>query len=219
MVSKQITAKQTTAKLINDLENTNIIIQPSNEKVIRNAFRRIFENLSNDHKRNKLHDKLGGRYHFIPNDPSYILRDINLATLILLKYKPSYDDIKFLDVGCGYGNVMQIAGAFGLDIQGIEYDKEIVKIGRMMFRVPHSDKNQYIIQGNALTFKDYKKYDIIYYYCPFEDSEKQRRLEKKIENDMHVGAIMICEMKQGYDHENGGRFKRIRDNIYMKVKD
>jgi len=39
-------------------------------------------------------------------------------------------------------------------------------------------------------------FDVVYFYCPFSDHDKQRVLEERIIKDMKPGAILIAHLPQ-----------------------
>lgn len=130
------------------------------------------------------------------------------ATRLFSALSPRVDchNVKFLDVGCGVGQKVFLAGdLFGFDSYGLELRAPLVKAGRKLlkstspFLVWDSDSYQYqsdekqekrIIQGNALTF-DYSNFDVIYFYCPIAQHELEEKLEKQIAETAKKGAIVI----------------------------
>ena len=98
-------------------------------------------------------------------------------------------DVKtFLDVGCGIGDKCLIAEKiFGLEVTGIEIDSKLVEIAKKYFI------NQ-VIEIDAMNFKDYNKFDIIYTYTPYQDDKKQKLLVDLISSKKREDAIFINVM-------------------------
>jgi len=129
-------------------------------------------------------------YGFIPSSSEY-----SLNTLISL-----YDYIKntsdrfvdrstlFLDIGCGIGNVVVMAGRVGFDAEGLEYNKKIYKVAK---RFAGGYNKCHIIKGNMLTFRNYHKYDILYYYEPIANREVMLSFANRLAKKMKVGAYVI----------------------------
>jgi SAM-dependent methyltransferase len=133
---------------------------------------------------------------------------------------------KFLDAGCGTGNVLVTARACGLAAQfhGIEYFDETFKRAQEWLGVARRNSNAYkVFKDDILTFNKYREYDIIYYYCPFSDGDMQRRFEEYLEDEMKVGAVLIAFLKQSPSICEDNRFERIEgiptaDCVYIKRK-
>jgi SAM-dependent methyltransferase len=139
---------------------------------------------SHSSKSHKRIEKISG-YHFIPFNPQTFAR-----FLIRAKKEFPTDYIKsksFLDCGCGIGWTLLVARGAGFTSYGIEYDKDLIKTAKR-FSGFNKDK---IMEGNLLRFKDYGKYDVIYYYHPFSDSINQNKFERLLFTNMRVGALVI----------------------------
>lgn len=143
---------------------------------------------------------------------------------------------KFLDAGCGVGNIMLLAHIAGFchHIHGIEYFDDTYQkaIAWLGMKGDNNDGIFKIFKDDILKFKDYGKYDVIYYYRPFEDIKKQDKLEKLIENNMKVGAVLIPRMKQRerqihkdkrfiniFEKEKNPLTDSTIEPIYIKVKE
>ena len=88
---------------------------------------------------------------------------------------------KFLDLGCGNGNVLRYAKNIGYDVTGVEIDKSFEKY--------LTDYN-YVINNIELLDNDfYKNFDIIYSYIPIK--EGKCNYINKLVNCMKVGAYLV----------------------------
>lgn len=143
----------------------------------------------------------------------------------LLGYKDSHS---FIDVGCGIGSKVVLANALSFRAHGIEITRRYVTIarkvvakGQMGCVYTHGINEPQIIQGNAFKH-NYKPYDVIYFYCPMVDWQKQRVLEEHIVKTAKSGAYIIANNKQNHElWADKGRVTSIGGDhgyyIYKKV--
>lgn len=130
--------------------------------------------------------------------------------------------LKFLDCGCGIGNIMLIARAVGYEVYGIEYEKATCKIARDLTwedTTPRRQKkNDAIIHGDITEFEHYADYDVIYYYTPIKNSDKREYFLKKLSNDAKIGGIILSYGSSNY-FECSKRFKTLSKafDAYEKV--
>jgi SAM-dependent methyltransferase len=119
---------------------------------------------------------------------------------------------KFLDAGCGIGNVLLLARAVGLghEFHGLELFQDAFEAA-IKFTGARNDEhsNVRVLKRDILKFKSYADYDIIYYFHPLRDGLKEIEFEKKVENDMKVGAILVPKMKHDFSIEKDPRFERL----------
>ena len=100
------------------------------------------------------------------------------AINLIKKYsKPGYN---FIDIGCGYGNIVRIAEELKLNSKGIELKKELKKYHQGIS----------VDYTNAINY-DYSNYDIIYLYRPISSIDKSNELFKQIFTTSKKGAIII----------------------------
>jgi trans-aconitate methyltransferase len=92
---------------------------------------------------------------------------------------------RFLDVGCGPGTRMLLAQEiFGLDVKGFDRVPEYVSSARLY--------GLNVTCEDALEYKDYGSFDLIWFNRPIRDRELQFRLEAKIWEEMAPGAVVGC---------------------------
>ena len=155
-------------------------------------------------------------YPFIPVNMDDALSTIEFASNLIKA--PETNMGKFLDVGCGIGNVLALAEYCRIpDIYGIEIDESLKR--RALYNsvplpdtLPHSEfgsDSPLIFNLDAFDFKFYNEMDIIYYYCPMQKLEKQLRLEALIEKKMKGGALLIAFMKQDMTITKSKRFRKV----------
>lgn len=133
----------------------------------------------------KVSGKKAGHYGFIPSSTNVVI-----ATLLPLYDRMSKSShqhgIRFLDIGCGIGNVVETARKIGFDAYGLEYNTKICNVARKFIGKYH------IIKGNMLTFKNYHEYDVLYYYQPMPDGKTMYSFAaNKLAKDMKIGAYVV----------------------------
>jgi len=96
---------------------------------------------------------------------------------------------KFLDCGCGVGNVVMMAHFAGFDAYGIEYDPVTLQRGKRLFKQFRVDPKK-LFRGDILEYPNYADYDVIYGYCPMCDNKKEQAFENKVSLDMKIGAVL-----------------------------
>lgn len=132
-----------------------------------------------------------GRYPFIPLSTDYFIKQLNfLLKSGLCKPKGRRKQLTFLDAGCGVGATVCIARKMGFDSKGIEINPDLIKISSLIF-----NKKERVEEGDILEYKKYNKFDVIYYYCPFEDSTLERKFERIVESKIRRGGVIIANMR------------------------
>lgn len=129
-----------------------------------------------------------GHYPFIARSTAEIIEMI-----VRLCKHIGYDNIattKFLDCGCGIGNVVLLATAAGLDAHGIEYDKRTLNKGHSIFRTFNAAPKR-LFQGDLLEYNDFGKYDVLYGYCPMCDGKREWAFERRMMQQMKIGALLF----------------------------
>jgi len=135
-----------------------------------------------------------GCFDVIGNGPAPVAENIAKAKKFLKKYS-GIKQPKFLDCGCGFGNIMLIAYSLGCHAYGIDLNERALKLARLNKDKGNawcSPSQQFVVyRRDILTYKDYGKYDIVYYYCPMRNGKLERQFEQKVADDMRVGAVIL----------------------------
>ena len=170
-----------------------------------------------------------GSFPFIANhDPIVLEQFIRLKDYLYKEDRwsgyESESSRRFVDAGSGIGNILLMANEVNLcrEYIGLEYFDKTIKLGRKFIKsyYPH-DKRIRLEKRNILTYKSYGKADIIYYYCPFNDKEKEIEFENLIEDQMKVGAILIPYLKADIMIYKDDRFELLtisHKNMFIKIK-
>jgi len=175
-----------------------------------------------------------GAYPFIPMSIGHALGIFEWLSELLKKEKRwsgfNRSDSKFLDAGCGIGNIMLLASLCSLtsEYHGIEFFEKTAERGRTWLGL-NSSRTKYIgskfniFQDDILTFKNYSDYNIIYFYCPMFEARLQIRFEERLEDEMHVGAVLVPRMKRGGAIRHDDRFEKLTtrgrsEHAFIKIK-
>jgi SAM-dependent methyltransferase len=134
-------------------------------------------------------------FEFFPLDSKLVRKELNFVARTCLATPEGVK--RFLDVGCGPGNVMLVAESFGFIPAGIEYNPVLVQ------RAPFprldsyaADNGRGIYQQDAFMFKYYGEFDVVYLYCPVANHGLEVKLENIIESQLKKGALYIANTKK-----------------------
>ena len=127
-------------------------------------------------------------YPFIPTPSCSTLGIVTVLDSLLLSIKKGtragYEP-RFIDCGCGVGNIVLLAKALGYVSHGIEYDGKTCNIARKL--VPN---DCHIIRSNITKFRRYGNYDVIYFYVPIMHEEMDIFVNR-IHDKAKVGAYIL----------------------------
>lgn len=153
----------------------------SNEFYLLNIIER-FVNSEKDKLKSKVEEvKKKGSWDFIPYRSQYIFNNL----LEIKKLEPRRS-LSFIDYGCGIGNASLIADVLGFDAYGLERELPYIEIAKGLLY----NKNR-IISGD-LEIHDFKpNYDVVYFYCPFQDRDKEYKFEKKVVASVPIGGYLM----------------------------
>lgn len=170
-----------------------------------------------------------GAYTYIPLDESHFSQSIRLAKRVLEKGKSSSPH-SFIDVGCGIGEKVILAGQAFLqeNCYGLEINAAYGKAARKLLNAsfwnwetnPKTPKwlSQHIIVGDGRTF-DFSPFSCIYAYRPMVEQENQDALLLQILTTMKVGSVLSLHDSGLFpiDWPKLG-FLPLPEGIYYKVK-
>lgn len=145
-----------------------------------------------------------GSYPFVPM-PTHKFISLLLSARKLAEFK-SYNFPTFLDAGCGIGMTVALAFAAGFKATGLELNNRAITLSKKMLR--RFDDYRCVKKQNILTYKEYGNYDVIYYWLPFFNKNKQAKMERLIADQMKVGGIVLpCGSRQTFHDDH--RFRRL----------
>lgn len=220
----------------------------NNESMLLNIIDSISRGRSDEIKRSKYKDfefNKSGSYPYIPiagriffESILAVKNAINLITPFdistLIKNKPT-----FVDYGAGTGIPMRIAEYLGFRSNGIEIDDECIKNA-----VWYSNKGNafYLEKADLIDFNTFvgRLYDVVYYYCPFLNPDKELEFELNAIKTVKVGGYIIApypgllatyhlnhrsRYNYGLNYENKivfynqmKNFEHIQDFIFKRIK-
>ncbi len=148
-------------------------------------------------------------YPFVAMDTRQIFAQLRFVSdfLGIDRDEPSAPMPRFLDVGCGIGNVLLIAEQFGFEVYGIEKDDYSFPIAAKLIG---EDR---IAQADIWKYGNFGEHEVIYYYRPFSGRVQQLRFEKLIEDSMKIGALLIANHKNSDAIEQDRRFERLSPSL------
>ena len=151
-------------------------------------------------------------YPFVPMDPRQVYAQIKLGRDYLAEHEMSADPYRFIDIGCGIGNVLLVAEQMDFDVWGIEKDEFPFKVAAKLLG------SQRVSQTDIWHYDDYATFKVIYYFRPFHDGTLQRKFELFIENQLQPGGILIANRKMSKDIDDDPRFSRLSDTMPVWIK-
>lgn len=115
----------------------------------------------------------------------------------------------FLDIGCGIGNIVLLAHKVGFDAYGLEYNKKIYDVAKRFMGKNSSMSKNHIFKGDMTCFRNYSKYDVLYYYVPIINAAVMHKFITKLSKAVKPGAYII---PQGYGNGfyNSKEFENIK---------
>jgi len=166
----------------------------SSARIISEAYRQLFGiNACRKGKCDELHHDIAKTSHnfpYIPNNCKDIAGHLSEAFYYITRKRDKYKkQLRFLDVGCGIGNIVTLASAAGFIARGIELNEEYLKIARRLTIC--MDRKPYFECADIITFDKYHLYDLIYYYVPIKSPYLQTAFEVHLIKGMKVGAFML----------------------------
>jgi hypothetical protein len=133
--------------------------------------------------------------------------------------KKSY--LSFIDYGCGPGFTLLVARALDFYTTGVEFDKKLFYFCKRM--LPNSN----ILQADLTTHLfAIGYYDVVYFYCPFRDEEKEIKFEKKALMSIKIGGYLIAPPPARLTYERSvervcknfkSKFKFINESTYQRI--
>jgi SAM-dependent methyltransferase len=104
---------------------------------------------------------------------------------------------RFLDCGSGFGFVAALARELGFAVTGVEVEPSYVEISRRLFpSVP-------VVEGDLLAFDRFGEFDVVHYYGPFADEAVEARFERRVEEALRPGGVILATRKVSEDWRTG----------------
>lgn len=181
------TSKQ--EKKIKELQTANGVMTELCREYVRFIARRCNLNCKSYNSKT---EKNTAHYGFVPyGNLNYLIAKLSKIHSHLrkrLKRNP-----RFLDIGCGIGNIVLLADLVGYNASGLEYDPDIYAVAKQLHAPTcYTEFNSEIIQNDMRTFKKYNEYDVLYYYEPMISKLAMKEFSIKLAKEMKPGAYLIC---------------------------
>lgn len=154
-------------------------------------------------------------YPFVAMDTRQVFEQISIVHNHLGVNDSPDDTWRFLDVGCGIGNILLIAEQYSFDVYGIEKDEYPFQLATKLI-----DEGR-VWQKDIWEFDRYGDFDVIYYFRPLPNADTQTKFEKLIEDKIRIGGILIANRKISTDIDTDRRFKRLSNDhpIWKKISE
>jgi SAM-dependent methyltransferase len=156
--------------------------------------RQAVANTSNDTAR---------EYPFVAMDTRQAYEQIRLARRHLQEQSPPPATLKFIDIGCGIGNILLIAELMEFEVFGIEKDMGSLAIARSLVG------ERSVSREDLWNFTKLDEFDVVYYFRPFCEKSHQLKFEQRIEDSIKPGAILIANRKMSSDIDDDHRYQRL----------
>lgn len=138
---------------------------------------------------------LAGAYTYIPLNIDAYLEQLKAVNSLLRARKSDNFTPSFIDVGCGIGSKLYLAGANSFKLFGLDIDRSYIRAAKKL----NPSATLYWKDGRK---HDYSPYDVIYFYCPMCNHNLQKELEAKIYSTAKKGAFILANLKQTPDKED-----------------
>jgi len=145
-------------------------------------------------------------YPFVAMDPRQVYQQLVVAAAAL-KVAPFGPTARFLDVGCGIGNVMLFAEQLGFTVFGLEKDPYSSSIAIKLFG------EERIFRHDIWGFEDFGEFDAVYYFRPFAEGDLEERFEALVEERLKPSGVLIANHKISLAIEEDRRFIRLDENL------
>ncbi|THB74065.1 MAG: class I SAM-dependent methyltransferase [Desulfobulbaceae bacterium] len=142
-------------------------------------------------------------YPFVAMDTRQAYDQLALARDRLREQQSSSEPIKFIDIGCGIGNILLIAEMMEFEIFGIEKDLASLETAKGLVG------EEYVSCQDIWTFDRIDQFDIVYYFRPFCEKNYQLRFERLVEEHIKPGGILIANRKMSTEIGQQPEFIRL----------
>ncbi len=142
-------------------------------------------------------------YPFVAMDTRQAYEQIRLARQFLLETGAPPRPPRFIDIGCGIGNIMLLAELMDFKVFGIEKDTGSLEIARSLLG------RAAVSEEDIWNFTQLDEFDVVYYFRPFCEKTHQLAFEQRIEDKLKPGAILIANRKMSQAINDDLRYQRL----------
>ncbi len=154
-----------------------------------------------------------GCYPDIPFNAAGFVAHAHAALRVAQALRPGHD-LRFLDVGCGGGMKVLLAAGLFPQAEGFDYDPAYVAAAEDAFRQMGAARCK-VFAANALTFDDYHRYDVIYFFQPMSDLDGLRALEDRVIAKARPGTVIMAPYQRFHARRADLACTRIEDAVYV----
>lgn len=208
--------------MIHDLDDKDLLTRFIHAVEIKGC-REVYGDRRDKHKYGQP-KKREDSYRYIPLDVGCFLSTLRIIRDDYYKHNDKNGPYPtFLDAGCGLGVKMILASLMRFNSHGVEIDRKLIKQAKKMFRFD-SPKNPYPwcypvhtprIKYQSILTHNYHDYDVIYFYRPLQNNDKQIEFEKRIHSQMKKGAYLAPFMQSISPPTK--QFKRIKAKSRLPI--
>jgi len=188
-----------------------IIDMEAERDILFGIINRFIGYFTRDSQRESRND-IGTEYPFVPMDPRQVYAQVKFVHDYLLDKGHNKQPWRFLDIGCGIGNVLLVAEQMDFEVWGIEKDEFPCKVAAKLIGPGR------ISQTDIWEYEDYWQFKVIYYFRPFHDGNIQRRFERLIEDQLQSGGFLIANRKMSLEINTDHRFTRLSESMPIWIK-
>ncbi len=151
-------------------------------------------------------------YPFVAMDTRQAYQQICVARDFFLEQQKEVCRLRFLDIGCGIGNILLLAEMVGFQVVGIEKDTASLPVAQELLG------RETVQNRDIWVYDDIAAFDVVYYFRPFSQGDMQRRFERRIEQEMQPGAVLIANRKMDESITCDSKFHRLHDHFPIWLK-
>ena len=151
----------------------------------------------------KTSNDITSEYPFVAMDTRQAYEQIRLARRCLLKNRSHQLPLSFLDIGCGIGNILLLAELMDFEVFGIEKDSASLSIARGLV----GEKS--VSRQDIGNYNKIGEFDVVYYFRPFCEKTRQLAFERRIEDSLKPGAILIANRKMSNSINEDPRYRQV----------
>ncbi len=151
-------------------------------------------------------------YPFVAMDTRQAYQQICVARDFFLTEGREPAGLRFIDIGCGIGNILLLAEMVGFQVAGIEKDTASLPVAQELLG------RETVQNRDIWTYDDIAVFDVVYYFRPFSQGDMQRSFERRIEQEMRPGAVLIANRKMDESIASNPEFSRLHDHFPIWLK-
>lgn len=143
--------------------------------------------LSKEEEKERFEIACKGSYSYIPYQLHDLDKHLNKVNKLLLRHSKTDEKFSFVDYGCGIGITLVLARSFDFETTGIEIDKQCLNASK--YQLFNSNTLELNLEDES-TYRD-RKFDIVYFYCPFVGRDKETIFETRALSTVRIGGYAI----------------------------